>query len=80
MAMRNDHKVELREINAKRVDVVFEDDGIVSCVKKDALAIVFDQGRESPVLGDLLGIRKSVVEDGDAILRGRRKRQNQSKE
>jgi hypothetical protein len=68
MAVRNDNKIQLREIDAKGFDVVLERRRIVSGVKQYALAIVFDEGGKAPVFGDSFVIGKRVIEDRNAIL------------
>src|SRR5205809_506106 len=43
--------VDLQKIDAQRLYVVFEDPGVVAGVEQDAFAIVFDQGRKTPIQG-----------------------------
>jgi len=51
VAVRDDHEVDLLQIDAQRLYVVFEDPGVVAGVEQDAFAIVFDQGRKTPIQG-----------------------------
>jgi hypothetical protein len=74
MAVRNDDEIELSQVNPQRFNVVLEDRGVVSRIEKDALVTVFDERGKAPIPCYVLGIRESVVQDGNAIFGNRRKR------
>src|SRR5256884_8888808 len=62
--MRDDGEVELAEIDLRRFGVGREDGSIVSGIEEDALAGVFDQRTEAPVLDEGGVAAEAIVEDG----------------
>src|SRR5438552_12516432 len=61
--MRDDGEVELAEIDLRRFGVGREDGRIVSGIEEDALAGVFDQRAEAPILDEGGVAAEAIVED-----------------
>src|SRR4051794_24225632 len=76
--MRQDGEIEVGQVDASGPRVFGQDVRVVAGIEEDALAAVFDQRRESPVLLHLRRFAEGVVEDGDLLFRrvprGRRRR------
>jgi len=66
VTMRDNSKVEFGEVNVEGFDVVLEDFGVVPGVEEDALAVVLDEGGESPVASKSRIGAEGVVENSDA--------------
>jgi hypothetical protein len=64
--VRDDHRVEAREVDAEGLDVVGEDPRVVAGVEQDSLAVVLDERREPPVLHQLGRGTEGVIEVRDA--------------
>jgi hypothetical protein len=67
VAVRDNDEVEFGEVNVEGLGVVLEDFGVVAGVEEDALAVVLDEGGETPVTGERRIAAESVVENGDAV-------------
>ena len=61
MAVGNDNKIQLGEVHAQGFDIVLECRRIVPGIKKNVFAAVFHQRGETPILGHIFGVGKSVI-------------------
>src|SRR5262249_19045727 len=68
MAMRDDRKVELLQVDTRGFDIVREDLRIIAGVEQNPLAAILDEGRKSPVLCQRRSLAEGVVQNRD--LRG----------
>ncbi len=71
VTVRNNDEVEFGEVGVEGLDVVLEDFRVVAGVEEDALAVVLDEGGETPVTSERLIAAEGVVENGDAVGSGR---------
>ncbi len=69
VAVRDDHKIDVPQVDSQRLHIVFEDRGIVPGVEQDALAPILHQGCESEIHGQRGRLAESVVQNGDAVWR-----------
>ena len=69
MAVRDDHEIDLLQIDAQRLHIVFEDLGVVAGIEQDVLAAIIDQGGETPVQRNSGVLPERVVKNGDPIRR-----------
>jgi hypothetical protein len=70
--VRNYDEVQVFQVNAHGFDIVSKDFGVIAGIKQNLLARIFDQYREPPILLEILGISKSIVEDGGPAVGGSR--------
>src|SRR5215813_9039072 len=65
MAMGDDHKIQLREVDTLGSNVVRKDFGIIAGIKQDALAAIFNKGGKPPVLRHIGVLPEGIVEGRD---------------
>src|ERR1700722_11459190 len=65
MAMGDNGKIELPQVDALGLDIVREDLRVVASVEQDTLAAILDESRKSPVLRHRRGLAEGIVEYSD---------------
>ena len=65
--MGDDHEVQMGQIDLQSFDVVLKNVFVVAGVEQDALAVVLDQRRKSPITRKRRIISEGVVENSDAV-------------
>ena len=69
VAVRDDRKINIPQVDSQRFHIVFEDPGIVPRVEQDALAPVLHQSCETPIHGQRGRFAERVIQNSDAIWR-----------
>src|SRR5215813_10724766 len=65
--MRDYYKIQFFEVNVQGLHVSGKNFRIVSRIKEDCLARMFNQGRETPILLQRAGIAESVIQNRDFV-------------
>src|SRR5215469_17593693 len=65
--MRDYYEIQFFEVNAQGLNVSGKNLGIVSGIKEDCLAGMFNQRREAPILLQRAGITESVIQNRDFV-------------
>ena len=65
VTMGHDCEIQLPEVDTLGLHIVSEDVGIVAGVEQNALAAIFDEGEEPPILLHRGGLAEGIVKYGD---------------
>ncbi len=69
VAVRDDHKIDVPQVDSQRLHILLEDPGIVPGIEQDALAPILHQGCEAKIHGQRRRLAERVVQNGDAVWR-----------